>query len=116
MVNLKKAGIFAIVHGVRSLALENKILVTSTAERMAKLVELNQLAESVASEVMDSLYFLMGLKLKVGLSEIDLNKEVSGFIDTSKLTSLDRDLLKESLSVVKRFKTYLRQHFRLDLA
>jgi len=116
MINLKKAGIFAIVHGVRSLALENKILVTSTAERMAKLVELNQLTESVASEVMDSLYFLMGLKLKVGLSEIDINKEVSGFIDTSKLTSLDRDLLKESLSVVKRFKTYLRQHFRLDLA
>ena len=116
MVNLKKAGIFAIVHGVRSLALENKILVTSTAERLTRLVELNQLSAAIASEVMDSLYFLMGLKLKVGLSEMELNKEISGLIDTSKLTSLDRDLLKESLSVVKRFKTYLRQHFRLDLA
>jgi CBS domain-containing protein len=116
MINLKKSGIFAIVHGVRSLALENKVLATSTSDRISKLVELHKLDENLASEVLESLYFLMSLKLKAGLAEIDLNKEVSGNIDTSKLSSLDRDLLKEALNVVKRFKVYLRHHFRLNLA
>ena len=116
MINLKKAGIFAIVHGVRSLALENKILLTSTSDRIQKLVELHKLEEGIASEILESLYFLMSLKLKAGLAELDLNKEVSGDVDSSKLSSLERDLLKEALTVVKRFKDYLRQHFRLNLA
>ena len=58
----------------------------------------------------------MELRLKGGLSEMEMGKEVSGDIDTSRLTSLERDLLKDTLSVVKRFKLYLRQHFRLDFA
>ena len=116
MVNLKKAGIFAIVHGVRSLALENRVTALSTAERITKLAELHKLDASLASEILESLYFLMSLKLKAGLAELATGKEVSGDIDTARLSSLDRDLLKEALGVVKRFKNYLRQHFRLDLA
>jgi CBS domain-containing protein len=58
----------------------------------------------------------MSLKLRAGLAELDTGKQISGDVDTSRLSSLDRDLLKEALGVVKRFKNYLRQHFRLDLA
>ena len=36
-------------------------------------------------------------------------------IALDKLGSLDRDLLKDTLAVVKRFKVYLRQHFHLDV-
>jgi CBS domain-containing protein len=116
MVNLKKAGIFAIVHGIRSLALENRVTALSTADRIAKLAELHKLDNSLAAEILESLYFLMALKLRAGLHELATGKEVSGDIDTSRLSSLDRDLLKEALGVVKRFKSFLRQHFRLDLA
>lgn len=116
MINLKKAGIFAVVHGVRSLAMENHLSETSTADRINKLIELGKLDHGLAAEILESLYFLMALKLKAGLAELATDKEVTGYVDTSKLTSLDRDLLKEALSVVKRFKNYLRQHFRLDLA
>jgi CBS domain-containing protein len=116
VLNLKKAGIFAIVHGIRSMALENRITAISTADRIAKLVELNKLDKDLAVEILESLYFLMALKLKAGLSELDTGKQISGDVDTSRLSSLDRDLLKEALGVVKRFKNYLRQHFRLDLA
>ena len=57
----------------------------------------------------------MGLKLKVGLAELAMNRPVSGGIEVSKLNSLDRDLLKDTLGVVKRFKALLRQHFHLDM-
>jgi len=57
----------------------------------------------------------MGLKLKVGLAEQAMNRAVSGGIQVSKLSSLDRDLLKDTLGVVKRFKTLMRQRFHLDM-
>ena len=115
-INLKKAGIFAITHGVRSLALENHIQANSTAERVQELVQLHKLPKDLGNEVIESLHLLMELRLKSGLVELETNKPVSGEIDISRLSTLERDLLKDSLSVVKRFKQYLRQHFHLEFA
>ena len=69
----------------------------------------------MGADLTDSLHFFMGLKLKVGLSELAINHPVSGSIQMSKLSSLDRDLLKDTLGVVKRFKALMRQHFLLDM-
>ena len=115
-INLKKAGIFAIVHGIRSLALENHISINSTVWRIQELVQMHKLPKDLAGELVESLHLLMELRLKGGLSELETSKEVSGEIDTSRLSTLERDLLKDSLSVVKRFKLFLRQHFRLEFA
>ena len=67
-----------------------------------------------ASDWTQCLHYLMGLKLQAGLAEIDLDQPVSGNVDVGKLSTLDRDLLKDALGVVKQCKTSLRQHFRLD--
>ena len=115
-INLKKAGIFAIVHGIRSLALENHISINSTVGRIQELVQMHKLPKDLAGDLVESLHLLMELRLKGGLSELETSKEVSGEIDTSRLSTLERDLLKDSLSVVKRFKLFLRQHFRLEFA
>ena len=115
-INLKKAGIFAIVHGIRSLALENHISINSTVGRIQELVQMHKLPKDLAGELVESLHLLMELRLKGGLSELETGKEVSGEIDTSRLSTLERDLLKDSLSVVKIFKLFLRQHFRLEFA
>ena len=115
-INLKKAGIFAIVHGIRSLALENHISINSTVWRIQELVQMHKLPKDLAGELVESLHLLMELRLKGGLSELETGKEVSGEIDTSRLSTLERDLLKDSLSVVKRLKLFLRQHFRLEFA
>jgi CBS domain-containing protein len=115
-INLKKAGIFAIVHGLRSMALEARISATGSSERIAALVEAGVLAKEMGDELLESLHFLMGLRLKVGLAEIETNREVSGEVDMRRLSSLERDLLKDALAVVKRFKALLKQRFRLDLA
>ncbi|MBU3577659.1 DUF294 nucleotidyltransferase-like domain-containing protein [Polynucleobacter sp. UK-Kesae-W10] len=115
-INLKKAGIFAITHGVRSLALENHVWANSTAERVQELIQLHKLPQDLGNEVIESLHLLMELRLKSGLIELETQKEVSGEIDISRLSTLERDLLKDSLSVVKRFKLYLRQHFHLEFA
>ena len=114
-LNLKKEGVFPLVHGVRSLALAHRVLQTSTAERLSALVADNRLDADRAAELTDSLHFFMGLKLKIGLAELDTGKAVSGTVDVARLSSLDRDLLKDALGVVKRFKTLLRHRFHLEV-
>ena len=113
-LNLKKEGIFPLVHGVRSLALAHRVRETSTAARIQALVAMDKLEADVGADLTQSLYFLMGLKLKAGLAELDTHKPVTGAVDTSRLSTLDRDLLKDALGVVKRFKISLRSRFHLD--
>jgi CBS domain-containing protein len=113
-LNLKKEGIFPLVHGVRSLALAHHVAQTSTAERIHALVALGKLPADQGADLIDSLHFFMGLKLKSGLLELDTHQAVTGAIDVQRLSSLDRDLLKDTLGVVKRFKALLRQRFHLD--
>jgi CBS domain-containing protein len=114
-INLKKAGIFPIVHGVRSLALARHVDATGTAERISALVADGTLDAALGQELVQSLHFLMGLRLQAGLMEIDTGRPVTGNADPRHLSSLERDLLKDALAVVKRFKALLHQRLRLDL-
>ncbi len=113
-LNLKKEGIFPLVHGVRSLALARRVTETSTAARIAALVGDGTLSAEIGTDLLESLHFFMGLKLKAGLAELDTGKAVTGAIDMARMSSLDRDLLKDTLGVVKRFKALLRHRFHLE--
>ncbi|HET8747399.1 MAG TPA: DUF294 nucleotidyltransferase-like domain-containing protein [Ramlibacter sp.] len=112
-LDLKKAGIFPLVHGVRSLALEARLACTGTVERIEALCASGRLPPNVGAEVVESLYFLMGLKLQVGLDAADSGN--GRIVHVNALTPLQRDLLKDALAVVKRFKALLRHRYRLDL-
>jgi CBS domain-containing protein len=114
-LDLKKAGIFPLVHGIRCMALEQHLSDLGTVARIDRLVTAGKLTAAMGADLTESLHFFMGLKLKVGLAELAMNRPVSGGIQVSKLSSLDRDLLKDTLGVVKRFKLLLGQHFQLDM-
>ena len=113
-LHLKKEGLFPLVHGVRSLALAHRITDTSTTDRLNALVADGRLTPEMGADLTQSLHFFMGLKLKAGLAELDVGKPVTGTIDVPRLSSLDRDLLKDTLGVVKQFKAHLRLRFHLD--
>jgi len=113
-LDLKKAGIFPIVHGVRSLALRQHIGATSTVARLDALVAAGRLPADLATDLADALHFLMGLRLKAGLEELDTRRPVSGGVQLDRLSSLERDLLKDALAVVKRFKALVRHQFHLE--
>lgn len=113
-LDIKKAGTFPLVHGIRSLALANHVNATSTVERVQALVAIGKLPEKMANDLIDSLHFFMGLKLKVGLQQLDTGHGANEGIQIDKLSSLDRDLLKDTLGVVKQFKALLNQRFHLE--
>ena len=115
-LDLKKGGIFPIVHGVRSLALRDQVPATGTVTRLDALVAKGRLQAGFATDLADSLHFLMSLKLRAGLVELDTGRPVSGGVAADRLSSLERDLLKDALAVVKRFKVLVRHQFHLEAA
>jgi len=112
-LNVKKAGMFPLVHGVRSMALAERIDATSTEARIQALQVAGALDAETAQELTESLHFFMGLRLKAGLDEMDRGQPVSGKVDLVGLTPLERDLLKDALAAVRRFRAQLRLRFRL---
>ena len=111
-LDLKKGGIFPIVHGVRSLALEHGLTETSTAERIDRLAELNVLREDFSRDLKQAFHFLTGLRLDSQLAE---QAGQGALIKTATLTSAERDLLRDSFKVVKQFRDFLRRHFNFGM-
>jgi CBS domain-containing protein len=112
-LDLKKAGIFPLVHGVRSLAFEARLACTGTVERIEALRAMGRLPPDLGAQLVDSLHFLMGLKLQAGLDAAGGGN--GRLVHLESLSTLQRDLLKDALTVVKRFKAMLRHRYRLDM-
>lgn len=108
-VDLKKGGIFPIVHGVRSLAIERGILETSTTARIAKLVDLGALKPEFGKELTQAFNFLISLRLDSQLSEM------GSLMKPATLSSMERDLLRDAFQVVKQFREIVRRHFNLSM-
>jgi CBS domain-containing protein len=118
-LDLKKAGTFPLVHGVRALALAERLPATGTAERIAALVAAQRLPVDLGADLVEALHVFMRLKLDAGLAALETGSKDSqtdsrNGIAVDRLGSADRDLLKDALGVVKRFKTLLRLRFHLD--
>jgi CBS domain-containing protein len=113
-LDIKKAGIFPIVHGVRVLALEMDIAATNTFDRLAALVSRRALEQPLADDLAESLAFLMRLRLETGLELLREKKPLANEVDPASLSTLDKDLLKDALLVVKRFKQIINQRYHLD--
>ena len=62
-LDLKKLGVFPIVHGVRALALQHGVREQGTAARLAQLVALGKLDPTLARDCVDALHLLMGVRL-----------------------------------------------------
>ena len=113
MLDLKKGGIFPIVHGVRALALQYGLKERNTFERLARLTESGRLDKELTSDVAEALSFLLNLRLSQGLAALAEGRPAGNLIGPARLSTMERDLLKDALGVVKRFKGMLRHHFRL---
>ena len=110
-LDLKKGGIFPIVHGVRALALDRGYHDTRTVARVRRLAEDGVLTREFASELVEALHFLMTLRLDGQLAEA-----VSGsLVRPAQLSTMERDLLRDALHIAKRLREIVRFHFNLAM-
>ncbi len=114
VLDLKKLGTFPIVHGVRALALEQRLDEVGTSARLRALVSRQQLPPELARDLLEALHFLMGLKLRNNLRQKQVGQPMDNLAQLSSLGTLDRDRLQDSLAIIRRFRQHLRLHFRLE--
>jgi CBS domain-containing protein len=112
-LDVKKGGIFPIVHGIRSLAIEQGLLETATDKRIARLCDIGVLRAEFARELSQTFHFLLMLRLDGQLAE---SAGTSGtLVRPSLLSSMERDLLRDAFQVVKQFRAIIHHHFNLGL-
>ncbi len=110
-LDVKKGGIFPIVHGVRSLALEHGLEETNTFKRLDRLGEMDVLKPQFARDLARALDYLQTLRL-----DAQLEASASGsLLRPGALTSMDRELLRDSFQAVKQLRDLLRRHFNLNM-
>ena len=110
-LDVKKGGIFPIVHGVRALAIEQGLEETNTFERLAKLSERGLIKEDFARGLAQALDYLLTLRLDAQLAASD----ASSLFKPGALTSMDRDLLRDSFQQVKQLRDLVRRRFNLNM-
>lgn len=117
-LDIKKGGIFPIVHGVRTLALEHRILKTNTYERIEQLEELGVLGEQEAKDLAEALGLFINIRLRQQLRRADESDTgidpTPNIIELGGLNKMDRDLLRDALQVVKSFKKSLTSRYHLS--
>ncbi len=113
-IDLKKGGIFPIVHGVRCLAIEKGILKTNTHWRIRELINARVFDEDFGVELGETLNFLNTLRLQAMLAKQQRGLAADNQIETDKLTHFQQDLLKDAFAVVNQFKRFVQHHFKLD--
>lgn len=113
-IDLKKTGIFPIVHGVRCLALKQGISKTNTHWRIKALMDSGVLEESFGFELGEVLNFMNTLRLEAMVAQLNCEKTPDNFILVTQLSSLQQDLLKEGFKVVARFKQLIDHQFKVS--
>lgn len=114
-IDLKKLGIFPVVHGARALALEYGVAAPGTRARLQALADAGRIDGGLARDLADALHCMMGLKLDSNLAQITRGQPPDNSIRPTELGRLDRQALRDSLNIVRDFKQWLGQHYHLDL-
>ncbi|MBY6028404.1 CBS domain-containing protein [Halomonas sp. DP8Y7-1] len=115
-IDIKKGGIFPIVHGVRTMALDAGLRETSTHDRLSALARLGRLDAEVAEDLGEALSLFSELRLKAQLRCQRDDLLASDNVVVQSLNSLERDLLREALHLVKEFKGSLSHRYHLEYA
>lgn len=116
-LDVKKGGIFPIVHGIRTMALQFKILETNTFKRIEALVEMGQMKEEHGRELAEALALFIQTRLKQQVKRIDGSEngvdQTPNILELASLDKMERDLLRDALHIVKGFKKHLSLRYHL---
>ena len=112
-LDLKKGGIFALVHGIRTLSLQYEIKATNTIERIKELNNIGVIDKTFATELIESFDTLSSIRLKAMLEAKTIDE--ANYINPRNLEKNQRDLLKDSFKIINKFKKFMSFHFHLNM-
>jgi CBS domain-containing protein len=115
-IDIKKAGVFPIVHGIRTMALDRGIAATPTAERITALVAAGALQEELGRDLLGALRVFMAYRIASQIEAMRRgNVEEEALVRPSRLTAADRDILRDSLRVVRVFREVVATRYKTSV-
>ncbi|MBZ4194904.1 MAG: DUF294 nucleotidyltransferase-like domain-containing protein [Candidatus Contendobacter sp.] len=114
-LDIKKGGVFPIVHGVRSLALEYRLPQTNTIDRINALNQRNLFQASFSAELIGAFTYLSTLRAEAGLRKTAQGLPQDNYMNPMDLNKLERELLRDSFKIVNEFKKFITYHFKLAM-
>jgi CBS domain-containing protein len=116
IIHIKKSGTFPIVHGIRTLAIDKGLMETSTVKRIDALCGVGLLSEDMGRDLRSALSYFMEVRLRSQLRAMKTGRhEEEAIVRLAELSTRDRDLLRDSLKVVRRFREMVRNRYHLSL-
>jgi len=114
LVDLKKAGIFAITTGTSLLALENGIIGGDTWGKLELLGKLGLFSAGDLEVVVKSFTFLVQLRLEQQLQELAAGTKTTHYVDSRLMTDNEQEQFREVLKGVNTYLGIFHAHYLLD--
>ncbi len=114
MVNLKKAGIFAITTGTSLLTLEAGAIGGDTWEKLDHLGKLGAFSTDDFETITTSFTFLVRLRLQQQLQDLAAGSTSTNCIDPHHMTGTEHEQFRLALKGVNTFLWLFRSHYLLD--
>jgi len=113
-LDIKKTGTFPIVHGIRTLAIEQGIIETPTIARIKALAPARIFDRDFAVNLISALHVFMELRLRSQLKARRVGSLAEeSIVRLHELTSGDRDILRNAIRVCREFREIVRHRFNL---
>jgi signal-transduction protein with cAMP-binding, CBS, and nucleotidyltransferase domain/PAS domain-containing protein len=111
-VDLKNA-IIPIVMFARVYSLKNDIWITNTVERLEALRQINVITHSTIDEMLFAYNFLMKLRFKLHVYQIEQNRNLTNSFQVKKLIDTEYHVLRKILSAIADSQSRIKQDFRI---
>lgn len=114
LVDLKKAGIFAITTGASLLALEAGIIGGDTWKKLELLGNTGFFSSGDLEAIVKAFSFLVQLRLRQQLQALDTGSKPTNFVDPRLMSKNEREQFRQALKGVNTFLWIFRDHYLLD--
>lgn len=114
-LDLKKAGIFALTEGIKTLALELGVLGGSTHDKLQFLEQQGVLDSKQAGDLAATFSQLSFFRMREQINAAAAGRRPDNFIAPASLDRVEKGRLQIALEVVHSFQSTLRAHFNLSM-
>jgi CBS domain-containing protein len=113
-LNIKLHGLIPLVDSLRTLSLSQKILKTSTLERIEGLVEKGVLPDTAGQDLREAFNLMMLLRIHHHVDLMNQGKDPDNYINPAKISSIHRTMLKTSFKAIDQVQKMIEVRFGLS--
>ncbi|HMW17975.1 MAG TPA: DUF294 nucleotidyltransferase-like domain-containing protein [Accumulibacter sp.] len=115
MLEIKKAGIFAISEGIKALAIQNGKLKGSTHQRLEALLKDKVVNKKMTETIAECFDFLVLMRLRGQVEAVREGRKPDNYIPLDRLNMMEIGRLQIALKGVEKFQEFIKVHFKLHL-